>query len=59
MRLFIVVFCIFMVAGCPKKPKNEPEMLELELIEGLEELWGELDEDNFDDLPEDTAEDEY
>ena len=44
MRLFIVVFCTFMIVGCPKKPKNDPEVLEIvfpeELNEFLEELKG-------------------
>jgi hypothetical protein len=58
MRLFITIFCIFMVAGCPKKPKNDPEVLEIVFPEELDEFLEEFEEGNFDDLPEDTAEDE-
>jgi hypothetical protein len=47
-----------MIAGCPKKPKSDPEVLELELSEALDELLNELEDEKFDDLPEDTAVDE-
>jgi len=58
MNRILPIFCIFMIAGCPKKPKSDPEVLELELSEALDELLNELEDEKFDDLPEDTAVDE-
>jgi hypothetical protein len=47
-----------MVFGCPKKPEPDVRIPERELPEELEEFLDELEEDNFDDLPEDTGNDE-
>ena len=58
MSRILPIFCIFMIAGCPKKPKSGPEVFELELSGELGEFLDELEEENFEDLPEDTAKDQ-
>ncbi len=58
MSRILLIFCFFMVFGCPKKPEPDVQIPERELPEELEEFLDELEEDNFDDLPEDTGNDE-
>jgi len=55
MRHILATFCIFLVIGCPKKPKKDVAIPEREYPEEFEELLDELNDENLDDLPEDTA----
>ena len=55
MRRILATFCIFLVIGCPKKPKKDVAIPEREYPEEFEELLDELHDENLDDLPEDTA----
>ena len=54
-RKFLLLFCVFMVVACPKKSKKDVFIPERAFPERLDEYLDDLEEEELDNLPEDTA----
>ncbi len=51
----LLTFCVFLLIGCPKKPINDVEIQETTLLDRLGDHLEDLEEEEIDNLPEDTA----
>ena len=54
-RMFLLLFCVFVVAACPKKSKKDVFIPERAFPERLNDYLDDLEEEELDNLPEDTA----
>ena len=54
-RMFLLLFCVFMVVACPKKSKKDVFIPERTFPERLDDYLDDLEEEELDNLPEDTA----
>ena len=55
MSRILPIFCIFMAMGCPKKPKKDVSIPTHEFPQRLNDYLDDLEEEELDNLPEDTA----
>ena len=56
MRVLVVLLCLLFFIGCPKKNKDQPDLVERERQSQVEELIRQ-DDETLDDIPEsDTGE---
>tara|TARA_B100000287_G_C20114557_1_gene575769 strand:- start:327 stop:497 length:171 start_codon:yes stop_codon:yes gene_type:complete len=51
------IFCAFLLLGCQKKPINDVEIPEMTFPERLGDYLDDLEDEELDNLPEDTAND--
>jgi len=49
------LFCVFLLISCPKQPKNDASISERSFPERIDDYLDDLEEEEMDDLPEDTA----
>ena len=49
------IFCAFLLLGCQKKPINDVEIPEMTFPERLDDYLDDLEDEELDNLPEDTA----
>jgi len=49
------LFCLFLLISCPKKPKKDVSIPERTFPERIDDYLDDLEEEELDNLPEDTA----
>ena len=54
-RKFLLLFCLFLLIACPKKSKKDVFIPERAFPERLDDYLDDLEEEELDNLPEDTA----
>jgi len=54
-RKFLLLFCVFLLISCPKNPKKDVFIPERSFPERIDDYLDDLEEEELDNLPEDTA----